>query len=716
MAGALALAAAVPCALAQPANRIPARIDESQVVTLWGNVHPLARAEFDQGEAAPELRLDRMLLLLKPSASQQTALDALVAAQHDPRSPAFHQWLTPASFATRFGAGASDLGRIHDWLEAHGFTVEEIPAGNRLVIFSGTAAQVSESFHAGIHRYRVGGVDHIANSQAPQIPAALAGVVGGIVSIDDFRRAPAMTARQSVDATTQWTLNGAHYLFPSDFATIYDLNPLYSAGTTGEGTAIAIAGRSNISLSDVEAFRASAALKDNKPTVILDGNDPGLVEVDQDESTLDVEWAGAVAPAATVKLVAAASTSATDGVDLSAQYIVNHALAQVVSVSYGSCEQQMGAAELAFYNSLWQQAASEGISVLVASGDAGAAGCNLGSDSTGSVAGVNGLCSPPYSTCVGGTEFNENSNPSQYWAKTNNPNQGSALGYIPETVWNESGADGGAWLWASGGGISQVYAQPPWQQDVSGSSAANGMRAVPDVSFAAASHDGYIIFENGSNWIVSGTSAAAPSLAGVMALVVEANGGVGQGNANVSFYALATAGADPFHATLSGTNSVPDVAGFAAGSQPYNLATGLGSVDAALLVDGWKSAAVPPPTLSLAAAPGPIVISQGASASMQLTAATGGSFAGNVTLSVAGLPAGVSAVWSRNPIAPQAGAGAATLTLFASALARSASMQVAITAQGSGLTVTRQVTVQVRPFRLPIRRPPHPIIVSPPLL
>jgi subtilase family serine protease len=283
------------------------------------------------------------------------------------------------------------------------------------------------------------------------------------------------------------------------------------------------------------------------------------------------------------------------------------------------------------------------------------------------------------------------------------------LGYIPETVWNESGNSGGAWLWASGGGVSQVYKQPAWQNGVNGAAAANGMRAVPDVSLSAASHDGYIISENGSNWIVSGTSAAAPSFAAMMALVVEASGGMGQGNANTSLYPLAASASSPFHATTQGNNSVPGVAGFTAGGQTYNLATGLGSVDAALLVSSFASAATPPPTLSFAAVPSPIVILQGSAGSVQLTAATGGSFTGDVTLSVAGLPAGVSVVWSNNPIVPQAGTGSATLTLSASPLAQAASASVVITAQGSGLTATRQVTLQVEQRRLPVRGRPAPI-------
>ncbi len=600
LAGAFALAATASCAQAQ-ALVIHGlnRIDDAQAVTLEGNVHPLARAEFDQGVLGLETRLERMVLLLKLSPAQQTRLDALVEAQQNPSSPLYHQWLAPAEYGAQFGVSDSDLAQVTAWLTAQGFTVDEIPQGRQLVVFSGTAGQVFDTFHTEMHTYRVNGAEHIANSQDPQIPAALAGVVSGVVSLHNFRRRSEMKARRALEARPQYTAGSTHYLFPADFWTVYDLNPLYTAGTAGTGSTIAIAGRSNINLRDVAAFRAMAGLAPSSPTVIIDGADPGLVESDQGESTLDVEWSGAVAPDAAVSLVAAASTQTTDGVDLAAQYIVNHAMAPVVSVSYGSCEREMGTAELAFYNSLWEQAASQGMSVFVASGDAGAAGCEAGADTKGSGNAVNGMCSSPYATCVGGTEFNEGANAAQYWAAANSADYGSTQSYIPEEVWNESALNGGTGLWASGGGASTVYAQPTWQAEVSGAGAANGMRAVPDVALSAADHDGYFMVENGSYWVVSGTSVASPAFAGVMALVVNKQGGAGQGNANARLYALAGAAANPFHATPSGNNSVPGVTGFTADGAEYNLATGLGSVDAALLVNGWsvnvKTAPIAPP-------------------------------------------------------------------------------------------------------------------------
>ena len=796
-------------------SRIAGPIDEGQVVTLLGNVHPLARGEFDLGAVADEAELGRMVLELEPSAGQQAELDALLEAQQDPGSPLFHQWLTPAEFGARFGVSRLDVARITAWLERHGFTVDEVAASNRLILFSGTAGQVADTFHTGIHRYQVNGVEHIANAQDPQIPATLAGVVGGVVSLHDFRRTSEIGSRKALSlgggteaatgmkaaagARPEYTAGGTHYLFPADWATIYDLNSLYNAGTAGTGTSIAIVGRSNINVSDVAAFRATSGLTANAPAVILVGANPGLVKGDQDESTLDVEWSGAIAPAAAVKFVVGDSTATTDGVDLSAEYIVNHATAPVVSTSYGSCEQNMGTAELAFYNGLWEQAASQGMSAFVSSGDSGAAGCDGGSSNTGTIAAVNGLCSSPYSTCVGGTEFNEGSNSTEYWSATNTASYESALSYIPEEVWNGSALNGGSGLWASTGGASAVYTQPSWQKGVSGTSAANGMRAVPDVAMTAAGHDGYIIYENGSYWVIAGTSASSPSFAGVMALLVESQGGKGQGSANPGLYSLLNAAKNPFHPTPSGNNSVPGVTGFTASGGAYNLATGLGSVDGAVLVSSWGagssgvastdfaltqsaasgavlvgktltftigvtesgsarnavaltakapagvtasinptsitpgmtatvtlavgSTATPraqsitvtgsdssgtqtvayvltvtaPPTLTVTAASSSVVAVQGASGTVSLTTATGGSFSGNIGWSVSGLPNGVTAGWSANPMTPSASASSnsETLTLAAASTAAVGSATLTVTAVGDGLTATQKVTLQV---------------------
>jgi hypothetical protein len=664
-------------------NQITAVVDDAQVVTLAGNVHPLARAEFDQGAIAPETHLDRLVLLLQPSPAQRADLDALVAAQQDPGSALFHNWLTPAQYAVRFGATHHDLTRISNWLQEHGLTVDEIPAGNSLVVFSGTAEQVEETFHTGMHRFLVEGVSHIANLQDPQIPKALAGVVAGIVSLHDFRRTAASTVHQPLGDLIQVSRESSH-LSPSGFASIYDLHSLYSAGITGAGVNIAIIGRSSIHLEDVDTFRSTLGLSPNSPAVVAVGPNPGFVSGDEEAAILAVEWSGALAPAASVQLVTAASTEATDGVDLAAQYAVNHPSATILSIGFSSCESEMGHTELAFYNALWEQAASEGITAIVSSGNSGAAGCAMSAAAPEGAPSVNGLCSSQYSACVGGTEFSESLHQTKSDMAVAEAGDNLPPGYLPERVWNESGDRDALEIRASGGGVSTIYAQPDWQKNIRGTGAAQGMRAVPDVALAAATNNGFMTYQKGAWWSSGGTAAASSAFAAIMALVVQSNAGNGQGNINPSLYRLLDRAPIPFHATSLGDNSVPGVPGFSAIGEPFNMATGLGSINGFLFVSqlsaetGFGNSTLDTPNppqvsspdsspiadvvgittgsfsgpsgIKLNAASSQLALMQGFAANDVFTLTAVGSFHGPVSLAVSGLPNGVVASWSANPV------------------------------------------------------------------
>jgi subtilase family serine protease len=476
---------------------------------------------------------------------------------------------------------------------------------------------------------------------------------------------------------------------------IYNVTPLYQQLTDGSGQSIAIVGRTNIHLPDVRTFRSTFGLPPRDPQVTLNGPNPGIVSQDEEvEAALDVEWSGAVAKNANIKFVVSASTNASDGVYLSAQYIVNHNLAQVMSVSFGLCEDALGSAGNSFLNSLWQQAAAEGITVFVSSGDSGAAGCDYSSARTATHGrGVNGLCSPGYSVCVGGTQFNDTDNPSLYWSSLNASNTlASALSYIPETVWNESGSSG---LWSGGGGASSIYKKPSWQSGpgVPG----DGKRDVPDVSLSSAIHDGYLVYMEGGLMLVGGTSAASPSLAGLMALVLQTMGSP-QGNANPAFYALAArqsaGGPAVFHDIAGGNNTVAGVTGFNAGLG-YDLASGLGSVDAFLLVTHWGEATAPAPGFQLSAAQSSAALTAGAgSATVGLSVNVSGGFNAPVGLSVTGLPAGVTATFSPDSLAAP-GSGSSVLTLTASANARAQASSLIITAAGGGATKTAALNLTV---------------------
>jgi subtilase family serine protease len=646
---------------AEAKDRITSFIDDEQRVTLPGNRHPLANAQYDDGAVSPDFRMDRMLITLLPDAAQEDALIQLIDEQHNPESPYYHQWLTPQQYGELFGVSESDATQVTAWLQGHGMEVEELAAGRRSIVFSGTAAQVESAFHTAIHTYRIGAEVHHANASDPEIPKAFSGVVGGIVSLHDFRSEPMHTGVRI--PTSEFTSGGSYYLAPSDFATIYDLGPLYQLSINGSGQSVAIVARSNINIADVRQFRTAFDLPANDPQIIVNGSNPGILSSGEEtEADLDVEWSGAVAKNAAIKFVVSKSTNSSDGSYLSAQYIVNHNLAPVMSMSFGICEAALGSSGNSFINSLWQQAASQGITVFVSSGDSGAAGCDSASSSRASHGrAVNGLCSSPYSVCVGGTEFNDATHPSLYWSKSNaSGTQSSALSYIPEVAWNESGSGG---LWATGGGMSTIYAKPSWQ---SGTGVlADGKRDVPDVSLTSAGHDGYLIYQNGGLYVVGGTSAAAPSFAGVMALVVQ-NAAARQGSAGPVMYSLAgkqrAGGAAVFHDITSGSNTVPGQAGFIA-TAGYDESTGLGSIDGLVLVSHWRDATAIP-AFHASASASSLAVTAGSNSSATVTITVSGGFDAAVSFSVTGLASGISASFSRVTL-PAPGSGVSVLKVSA---------------------------------------------------
>jgi subtilase family serine protease len=446
--------------------RISPVIDENNRVLLNGDRHPLARREFDREAAASNLFLNRMLLVLKRTAEQETALEALLDQQQNKASANYHAWLTPEQFGQQFGPGDQDIQTITSWLTSHGFQVARVANGRMIIEFSGTAGQVKETFHTEIHKYEVNGKEYWANSTDPEIPTALASVIAGITSLYNFPRKPLhrvagvfSRARDTgpfqrlrpssgsplfTGGSNCGLLGGSCYaLAPYDLATIYNVLPLWNASSPidGTGQTIAIVGQSDIYTQDVSNFRSDFGLPQANLNIILNGPDPGKLatEGDETESDLDVEWSGAVAKGATIDFVISATTNSTAGVDLSAEYIVDNNLAPVMSESYGACELDMGTAGNQFYNQLWQQAAAEGITVFVAAGDSGSAVCDRGSSPATHGLSVNGIASTPYDVAVGGTDFNDLQNPSVYWNSTNNAvTQASAKSYIPEMTWNDS--------------------------------------------------------------------------------------------------------------------------------------------------------------------------------------------------------------------------------------------------------------------------------------
>jgi subtilase family serine protease len=663
-------------------------IDDADAVVLPGNVHPLARPEFDAGPTDASLPMQRMILSLRSPSQRRLGLERLLKEQQDTASPNYHRWLSPEEFGASFGPQPADIQAVTGWLISHGFSVAEAAKSGAWINFSGPVSRVEQAFRVKIRNYKVNGELRHANANDPAIPRGLSDLVEGIVSLHNFpRKAMNSGIRSALPGIPlpDASFGSNHYLSPADFATIYNVAPLYGAGIDGTGQSIAIVGRTHPSAANWSSFRNQMGLSANAPVVVVNGSDPGDLGGGEDnEADLDVEWSGAVAKNATVKFVTTKSTSSTDGVDLSAQYIVDNNLAPVMSTSFGECESDLGSAEMLFYNNLWQQAAAQGITSFVSTGDSGAAGCNGGGDLRGSGAAVNGLASTPYNVAVGGTQLAEGSG--SYWSPGNGAGYFSALGYIPETAWNESSSAGGSGLWSTGGGASSLFSKPSWQSapGVPG----DGWRDLPDVSLSAAMHDGYLVETQGGLYAIGGTSASSPSFAGLMALVVQKTG-QRQGNANTRFYQLAAAqyasgGVAVFHDTTSGNNSVPGVTGYTAGAG-YDLATGLGSVDANALVTNWN------PDFTLVA-PATLSVPQRSSGNCSVTTSVLGNFASALALSASGLPAGATASFTPPSIAAP-GAGSATLTISASTSTSPGLYPMTIT--GNGGSLTHSVTVNL---------------------
>jgi uncharacterized protein (TIGR03437 family) len=580
-------------------SRVPNRIDNTRRTTLGGHVHPQARSEFDQGRVRPDATLDYVTLELEPSAAQKADLEQLLAEQQNPGSPNYHHWLTPEQYADRFGVSAQDANTIAAWLQSQGLTVHAIGRGRSWIAFGGTAAQLETAFQTELHQYNVDGAIHIANATEPSVPAALGGIVKGIRGLNDFRPKPApRTLRKPASregAKPEYTTHlGDHNIAPNDFSTIYNVNPLYSAGIDGTGQTLVIAGQTRINLSDIRQFRSEYGLPAQDPQIVFvpGSRDPGLSSSDLPEADLDLEWSGAVARGATIVYVYAWDVMAA------VQYAVDQDLAPVISVSYGFCEPEQPSSYAALLRSTALQANAEGITWFAASGDNGAADCG---DTLYPGLAVDMPASIPEVTGVGGTEFQEGTG--HYWRSTNDATSASALSYIPETAWNDSALDGTPA--ATGGGASIYFAKPFWQTGPG--VPADNARHVPDVALASsADHDGYLVVTSGGDFVYGGTSVAAPSFAGIAALINHslirsgAQSSAGLGNMNPKLYSLAQTDAGAFHDTTTGNNMVTvacprrspnctvGAVGFSAGSG-YDQATGLGSVDVAALVSGWNN-------------------------------------------------------------------------------------------------------------------------------
>ncbi|MBV8053244.1 MAG: Ig-like domain repeat protein [Acidobacteriaceae bacterium] len=670
-------------------SRILEPVDETKLTQLKGNTHRLARPEFDRGPAPPELPMDRMLLVLKRGPEQEAALQKLLDDQQDKASSSYHKWLTPEQLGSRFGPNDKDVQAVTSWLQSHGFQIAKVAKGRNIIEFSGTASQVQATLHTAIHKYVVNGEEHWANANDPAIPSALTPVVAGVLTLHNFvkkpmlhmldQKIPAKLVSQGAGKPPKVTFPGnppVHGLGPADYAKIYNIN--VNESSYGQGVTIAVVARSNLFSQgqDIFNFGETFTSMQPKPNIILNGPDPGDIGGGEEaEATLDATWSSAAEPLATVDFVVSAITNTTDGVDLSEEYIVDNNLADIMTESFGGCEAaQLGSTEIEFVTSLAAQAAAQGITYFVSSGDSGAEGCDnpdVEVVATGPVS-VSLSAATPFNVAVGGTMFNENGQDSKYWSSSNAQNTfESALSYIPENVWNQSCTQAqcgqNANIVAGGGGASGIFKKPSWQSGVAGIPP-DGARDVPDVSLTASLHDPYLLCLEGScvpdtqgNFFfaaVGGTSASAPSFAGMMALVDQKMNGR-QGLANYVLYKLAAQEYPPnsksnqcnasntsglpastcvFNDVTVGNNEVPGEVSLGVAypaTVGYDLATGLGSVNVANLVNKWSSVtfSASKTAITITSPASPVTVTHGSPVSLDLTVtANGGTPTGNVAV------------------------------------------------------------------------------------
>jgi len=628
----VAMAASMASQTLERPGRITGGLTSGATVRLAGSVHPLTRRATDLGEVDSGMELGSLTLNISLSATEQTELNALLAAQQDANSPQYHQWLTQEEYGARFGLTEGDLAQATRWLELQGFTVKGVSTSRNAIYFGGTAWQVESAFHTDLHRYQLNGESHFANATELQIPAGLAGVLLNVRGLNDFRLKPQFRQR-SVPGYTVDTTNGVeNFLTPADWATIYNVNAIYNDGYTGTGTYVGVAGQTYAPESDITNFRNASGLGSTNLIYecISSANCTNATGTstggDLREADLDIEWSGGIAKNATVVFVYAAYDDPNLGVFDALQYAVQTykvpatgKVLPVVSMSYSDCEEHF-AGDPSYENLITQigeQATAAGQTLVVSSGDWGPAACDAfdsGSNDPASQGVYVGVpADSPYYTGVGGTTLTgDESNPAGYWNETINLVD-SALQYIPESVWNDTSAANGG-LATSGGGVSVYYAQPSWQPTPSNYTGAAG-RFVPDVAFAASpDHDGYMTCSSGNNstttgtdcatgflsskeyWdVIGGTSASTPSFAGILALLVQKYGPLGP--INPTLYGLAanpSTYATVFHDVTSGNNIVPclvetadpgcvdSVMGYTAVAG-YDLTTGLGSINGGAL-------------------------------------------------------------------------------------------------------------------------------------
>jgi len=510
-------------------------------------------------------------------------LAALATAVSTPGTPSYHRYLSVAQFAARFGAAPSTVAAVRASLRAQGLTPGALAADGLALSVASDAGSAARAFGVGLHRFRdAGGRTVFANDAAPRLPAALRGAVTGVLGLDDLpaaaptslltsprgqapRRSTLAPATSGVptpcsQASTAGTTHGAYTI--DRIAHAYGIDGLWNAGDLGAGQTVALFELETYTSADVGAYQSCFGTSATVNTITV-GAGPGSSQGETDpglESELDIENVIGLAPASTIDVYQ--GQNSYSGIIATFQQIVGDDTAKVISDSWGACEPDTDPSLAAQEDVLFREAAVQGQSILVASGDSGSEGCTGSSQLA-----VVDPASQPWATAVGGTSL-------------------SAAGPPPvQSAWR-----------SGGGGISSLATMPAYQAGPGvlsswssgapcGAAAGSYCREVPDVSADASPSTGYVVYYSGfgSPWgSVGGTSAAAPVWAAIATLANASGEGdcaaAPLGFLNTALYSIAagSGAATALSDVTSGDNN-PSGSGAYPAAANYDMASGLGT-------------------------------------------------------------------------------------------------------------------------------------------
>lgn len=523
--------------------------EDDPKVTLKGHVpsEVLKKAK-DLGLLDPQQYL---FLTFSLPLRNKAHLKATLEKLYDPQNPAYGQYLSPKTFRDRYAPTVAETREVIRQLAHLGLSARKVSSNRLLMEVAAPASVIQKALGVEFHRYQFQGRVFHASPWEPKLPKYLAKRVLAISGLDDaVKRVPRITKPSMVDQVLMASVQGSGPqggLSPSDIASAYNLQ---SISATGTGQMLALLQMDGFNQSDITFYQQYYNLPAIPVETILMPGATGIPGSNADEVTLDIELQMASAPGIS-RILAYEGPNTNAGILAIFSRIANDNRAKTVSTSWGLSEMDSTTSFMKSENQIFMQMAAQGQTLFAASGDAGAYDTTVNNKP---VLSVDDPASQPYVTGVGGTRLI----------------LGAGQSYGSESVWSNGANQSGG-----GGGISQVWPLPDWQQTVT-TKASNTMRNVPDISLNSDPATGYSIYYRGGWTVLGGTSCAAPIWSGFAARVNQqriANGLPSLGWFNPTLYKTAQTlrYSSDFHDITQGNNLY-----YSAGPG-YDNATGWGT-------------------------------------------------------------------------------------------------------------------------------------------